>query len=77
MPLYDYTCKKCGQTFELLVMSSTTPACPHCGGARLQKLVSAPIAPGRSAGIIAAGRARAAKQGHTSNYRRSNGKIVD
>ncbi|MGE0113754.1 MAG: zinc ribbon domain-containing protein [Steroidobacteraceae bacterium] len=77
MPLYDYLCKKCNQRFELLVRSSTMPACPHCGGHRLQKLISAPAAPGKSAGIIAAGRARAAKEGHTSNYKRANGKIVD
>ncbi len=77
MPLYDYLCKKCDQTFELLVMPSTVPACTRCGGTRLQRLVSAPAAPGKSAAIIAAGRARAARQGHASNYERSNGKIVD
>jgi hypothetical protein len=36
-----------------------------------------PAAPGKSARIIASGRARAVKAGHTSNYKRSNGKIVD
>jgi putative FmdB family regulatory protein len=77
MPLYDYLCKKCGQVSELLVMGSTKPVCPHCGGRRLARQVSAPIAPGRSAAIIAAGRARAAKQGHASHYRRVNGKVVD
>lgn len=77
MPLYDYVCKKCNQSFELLVMSSTIPACPTCGGTKLQKLMSAPTAPGKSAAVIAAGRAHAAKEGHTSNYKRSNGKIVD
>lgn len=77
MPLYDYTCKKCGQTFELLVTSATTLACPHCGSGRLQQLIGAPAAPGKSAAIMAAGRARAAKAGHTTNYKRSNGKIVD
>ncbi len=77
MPLYDYTCKKCGQTFELLVMSSTKISCPHCGGKRLEQLVSAPVAPGKSKAVIAAGRAAAAKQGHLSNYKKSNGKYVD
>lgn len=77
MPLYDYTCKKCGHTFELLVTSGSEPACPHCGSDRLQQLIGAPAAPGRSAAIIAAGRARAAKAGHTTNYKRLNGKIVD
>ena len=77
MPIYDYACRKCKHTFELLVMSSTVPACPRCGGTRLQTLMSAPSPPGKSAAVIAAGRARAAKAGHTSNYRRSNRKIVD
>jgi putative FmdB family regulatory protein len=77
MPLYDYTCKKCDRSFELLVMSSTVPVCPTCGGGKLTRLLSAPTAPGRSAATIAAGRARAAKGGHTSNYRHVRGKIVD
>ena len=77
MPLYDYTCDKCGRLFELLVMSASLPLCPHCGSDRLQQLIGAPAAPGKSAGIMAAGRARAAKAGHTTNYKRSNGKIVD
>jgi putative FmdB family regulatory protein len=77
MPFYEYICKKCDQTFELLVMSSTVPACPTCGSKKLKKLMSAPAAPGNSSGIMAAGRARAAREGHTSNYKRANGKIVD
>ena len=44
----------------------------------LKQLIGAPAAPGKSARIIASrARARAAKAGHTSNYKRSNGKIVD
>jgi len=77
MPIYDYTCKKCQHNFELLVLSSTVPACPSCGSKRLLTLISAPIAPGKSVAVMAAGRARAAKAGHTSHYKRSNGKIVD
>lgn len=38
MPLYEYTCADCGKTSEILVKSSSeTPACPHCGGARMAK----------------------------------------
>ena len=77
VPIHDYTCTKCKHNFELLVMPSTVPACPSCGSTRLQKLISAPIAPGKSAAIMTAGRARAAKAGHTSHYKRSGGKIVD
>lgn len=77
MPLYDYLCKKCDHSFELLLLSRELPACPKCGSGRLQKLMSPPAAPGKSAAAIAAARARATREGHTSNYKRSKGKIVD
>lgn len=77
MPLYDYSCKKCDHTFELLVRASTVPACPRCGGSDLDKLMSAPAPPGKSAAIATAGRARAAQAGHLGHYRRVNGKVVD
>jgi putative FmdB family regulatory protein len=68
MPLYDYRCPACEQTFELLVRSSTVPTCPHCGATQLERLLSRPAPPGTSAGIIAAGRRAAAREGHFSNY---------
>ena len=78
MPLYDYLCKKCDKTSELLIRSSSSvPACPHCGSEELQRLLSAPVAPGKSAGILSGARTQAAKEGHLSNYKRVNGKIVD
>lgn len=68
MPLYDYRCTSCGQQFELLVRSSTVPACPHCAATALERLVSLTAPQGRSQAIIAAGRRAAAKQGHFSHY---------
>lgn len=68
MPLYDYQCRNCGQQFETLVRTGTTPVCPHCGGADLDKQVSAPVPPGRSKAIIASARRQAAREGHLSNY---------
>jgi putative FmdB family regulatory protein len=68
MPLYDYRCSACEQTFELLVRSSTVPTCPHCGATQLERLLSRPAPPGTSAGLIAAGRRAAAREGHFSNY---------
>lgn len=34
MPMYEYTCKRCAETFEVLTRSSDAPApiCPSCGG---------------------------------------------
>lgn len=70
MPIYDFHCKSCNKTVELLAKSDSTPACPQCGST-MEKLVSRPAAPGKTASIIAAGRAQAAKEGHFSNYRPS------
>lgn len=77
MPLYEYECKKCSRTFELLVLSTTVPQCSNCGSKALQRLISAPTAPGKSVGIMARGRVRAEKEGHLCNFKRSNGRLVD
>jgi putative FmdB family regulatory protein len=37
MPLFDFTCRSCGHTFEALVRAGSTPACPHCGAADLER----------------------------------------
>ncbi|MEW5717283.1 MAG: zinc ribbon domain-containing protein [Chloroflexota bacterium] len=42
MPLYEYHCRICGATVEIFVRDSQTVTCPHCGGAALDKLISAP-----------------------------------
>lgn len=42
MPLYDFQCPDCGQTFELLMVSrEEVPVCPHCRGRNLKKLMAA------------------------------------
>jgi putative FmdB family regulatory protein len=43
MPLYDYRCQKCGETFEVRQKFSEAPLTVHegCGG-ELDKLLSAP-----------------------------------
>jgi putative FmdB family regulatory protein len=68
MPIYDYRCIACNNTSELLIRGNTTPTCPACGSQQMEKLVSAPAAPGKSAGIVAKARKQAAKEGHFSNY---------
>jgi putative FmdB family regulatory protein len=40
MPLYEYSCRKCSRRFEQLLFGKEKPACPKCGGADLEKLVS-------------------------------------
>ncbi|MBS4095235.1 MAG: zinc ribbon domain-containing protein [Sulfuricella sp.] len=71
MPIFDFRCGECSKTFELLVRSATVPACPACGSEQLEKQVAAPTAPGQSAGLVAKARAQANKEGHFSNYKRS------
>ncbi|MCC6124368.1 MAG: zinc ribbon domain-containing protein [Pirellulales bacterium] len=44
MPLYEYTCKTCGNDFEELVLGDVKPECPSCGSAALTKNMSAPAA---------------------------------
>jgi putative FmdB family regulatory protein len=42
MPIYEFHCDKCEQDSEILVHSSKWKGtkCPHCGSARLSKLLS-------------------------------------
>jgi putative FmdB family regulatory protein len=68
MPLHDFRCPGCNQTFELLIRGSDVPVCPTCGSQKLEKLVSMPQAPGKTAGLIASARKKAAREGHFSNY---------
>jgi putative FmdB family regulatory protein len=68
MPIHDFQCKKCQHGFELLVRGSALPACPGCGSAEVEKLVSLTAPQGKTAGIIARGRSQAAREGHFSNY---------
>ena len=42
MPLYEYTCRACSNQFEALVRGSTTPTCPQCQSADLERLFSLP-----------------------------------
>jgi putative FmdB family regulatory protein len=71
MPLYSYHCGKCEKDVELLISSDDTPACPTCGGRKLQRLVSRTAPEGKSRGLVKSARAQAAREGHLSNYSRS------
>lgn len=44
MPIYEYTCPRCEEDFELLVRGEERPACPTCGGEKLAKRFSVPAA---------------------------------
>lgn len=68
MPIFEYECKECGSSFELLVLGASAPTCAKCGSAQLAKLISAPAPPGQSAALVRSARARAAREGHLSHY---------
>lgn len=42
MPIYEYACRDCGQQFETLVRTGSTPECPGCHSHSLDKLLSVP-----------------------------------
>ncbi len=41
MPLLEFRCRDCETKFEELVRSGESVACPKCGGARADRLLSA------------------------------------
>lgn len=64
MPIYEYACRACGHEFETLVRTGSTPACPKCQGAELERLHSLPAIKSDSTHGLAlkAARQRDAKQ---------------
>lgn len=44
MPIYDYHCGKCGESFEKLLLPGDTSAvtCPKCKSKKVERLISAP-----------------------------------
>lgn len=51
MPLFEYICKSCGETAELLVAGSKKLLCPNCGSKKLEKqfsTFSAPVSASKS-----------------------------
>lgn len=68
MPIYDFRCGTCSHQVELLVRADASPACPVCGSAPLERLVSTPSPPGRSGELAARVRAAAKREGHLSNF---------
>jgi putative FmdB family regulatory protein len=68
MPLFDFRCRVCDKTSELLMRGDVEPVCPHCGSTAMTKLLPT-IAPApRSPGIIQRARRQANREGHFSNY---------
>ena len=42
MPIYEYSCRACRHEFETVVLpTGGPPTCPACGGADLERMISA------------------------------------
>ncbi|MCW2236910.1 FmdB family zinc ribbon protein [Azospirillum canadense] len=70
MPLFSYRCTACNYEFETLVRAEA-PVCASCGSAALDKLVSRIAPEGRSGQILKNARTAASREGHFSNYSKS------
>jgi putative FmdB family regulatory protein len=79
MPLYEYGCKQCGKTVEMIQKFSDPPllSCADCGG-RLERLISAPAIHFKGAGWYITDYARknngAANNGSPAKEEKSAGK---
>jgi len=43
MPIYEYRCEECGESFEVFVRSASQQAdstCPKCGSEKVKKAIS-------------------------------------
>jgi putative FmdB family regulatory protein len=40
MPIYEYSCDKCGNDFEVIVFRDEEPVCPACGNKKPSKRMS-------------------------------------
>ena len=41
MPIFEYICQECNQSFEALVYGSQKAECPHCHSKKLKQQMSA------------------------------------
>lgn len=72
MPIYSFHCARCDEEFESLVSSGgEAPACPACGSTGADRLPASPSIGGRLKSTVQRARTLAAKEGHFSNYSKS------
>jgi putative FmdB family regulatory protein len=71
MPFYSYVCDACGHGFETLVRSGDEPVCPACGSGSLTRQLANVAPVGKLKGVVQSARRQAAKEGHFSNYAKS------
>jgi putative FmdB family regulatory protein len=79
MPMFEYTCRACGHSFEALVRGEDKPVCAACHSNDLEKQFSLPAVKSETTHGLAmrAAKKRDAKQGRDRtmdqlNYERSH-----
>jgi putative FmdB family regulatory protein len=63
MPTYEYTCRDCGHTFDIVQKMTDEPltVCPNCGG-RLRKVFAVPAIAFKGSGFYATDHGKKAKR---------------
>ncbi len=42
MPMFEFQCNNCQNSFEELIFADETPRCPQCGSEQTERLLSCP-----------------------------------
>ena len=68
MPTYEYTCRDCGYTFEIVqsMLDEPLTMCPECGGS-LRKVFAPPAISFKGSGFYATDHGKKAKAGRGDN----------
>ena len=63
MPTYEYTCRDCGHTFDIVqkMADDSLTICPRCGG-RLRKVFTAPAIAFKGSGFYATDHGKGSKE---------------
>ena len=75
MPTYEYTCRDCGHTFEIVqsMLDETLTMCPECGGS-LRKVFAAPAISFKGSGFYATDHGKkSSKQGESKGAGEKSG----
>jgi len=72
MPTYEYTCRDCGHTFEIVqsMLDETLTMCPECGGS-LRKVFAPPAISFKGSGFYATDHGKKAKDGSKTGGEKS------
>ncbi len=78
MPTYEYTCRSCGHTFEIVQSMNDEPltVCPECGG-ELRKVFAAPAISFKGSGFYATDHGKKGKKPAETSADTSSGTPSD